>query len=973
MATWTDSLSGLFQGTPQAAPSYAKTSSDVPKWLQDYTVDLFSQQRAVSSLPYKSYELPRIAQTTAPTQQAYNTIQESVGDYQAPLSAALTGTQDLANTGSYSNVGNYMNPYNEAVTNQIAKLGARNLTENLLPGVSDQFIRAGSFGGSRMGEFGNRALRDTQEAVLGQQANVLNTGYTQAMTNAQQDMTRQQGALAQVGDLAKMQQGLAASDAAALQSIGAEQQAQQQKGLDVAYQDFLTQQQYPQQQINNMSATVRGLPPAAIPTTQTQVGSTTQFSPSPLSQVASAYFTSKALGQGYARGGEVKGYAEGGKPNLGVMPGFSLNPGASTYNNFNNLGISNKPNLGAMSGFSLNPRANIAQYLPGTAAMLSQRAAPGSQVRTAELKPTQEYSQPKNIEEINAKYYEGGSPYYQEKSHYARGGEVKGYARGTEDGAFYDETDPDFAAQVQNNMNENPLYAQREVAAPAPAARPSAIEEALAQRRAIMADLNKALTAAPVTTSGMTDSERNWRLAAAFAKPGKTGTFGEGLGYAAETMADVAAEKRKEAREASTLGLQRLQARSELANQQYAMAREGEMQDLLKKYVSKGQGVTDKVTSGATSQSGGASDGVPEDVKALILAQPTEKAVATIIEIAKENNKPSDLIKGVNFLVKNGAISQEQGNAIVQENLQGKLEQLDVQVPELGGTVKLTGPEARLYYADGTLPTRLGGKAKTTAAPSPDTSVAPAKPAAAPVTQEQMKAKETGMVEQAKKDIDASDALLSQKSFAKQQKDAAKLILGYAKTSPKSFGVIADPTWSNAVANLLETGINTPFGSLGLAVEEPIAKLKLTGPEATVRQMAAAPIALIEVGYRKLYLKGEGAVSNMEGALTKYIGPQLSDNAKTVQLKAGMITIGAEKQEKIVDAFEKYKEAHPEAGPRSFYQTPEYKRIVDGYETKYRAFAKANGIPIEEEAASSGSSKGGNLLDSLKKDPRWNK
>jgi hypothetical protein len=190
-----------------------------------------------------------------------------------------------------------MNPYNEAVTNQIAKLGARNLTENLLPGVSDQFIRAGSFGGSRMGEFGNRAVRDTQESILGQQANVLNTGYNQAMTNAQQDMTRQQGALAQTADLAKMQQGLAASDAAALQSIGAEQQNQQQKGLDIAYQDFINQQNWPQQQINNMSTTLRGLPPAAIPSTQSTSGASTQFSPSPLSQVASAYFTSKALGQ----------------------------------------------------------------------------------------------------------------------------------------------------------------------------------------------------------------------------------------------------------------------------------------------------------------------------------------------------------------------------------------------------------------------------------------------------------------------------------------------------------------------------------------------------------------------------------------------------------------------------------------------------------------------------------------------------
>jgi exonuclease VII large subunit len=296
MASWTDALSGLFKGTPQAAPSYTTTTSDVPKWLQDYTVDLFSQQRAVSALPYQQYQLPRIAQQTAPTQQAYNMVQQSLGDFEQPVTGAMTGTQNLAGTGSFANVGNYMNPYNQAVTDQIARLGARNLTENLLPGVSDQFIRAGSFGGSRMGEFGNRAVRDTQEAILGQQANTLQQGYTQALGASQQDLARQQSALAQTAELAKLRQGLSASDAAQLQAIGAEQQAQQQRGLDVAYQDFMDQRNFPQSQINAMSTTLRGLNPAAVPTTGTQVGATTQFAPSPLSQVASAYFTGRALG-----------------------------------------------------------------------------------------------------------------------------------------------------------------------------------------------------------------------------------------------------------------------------------------------------------------------------------------------------------------------------------------------------------------------------------------------------------------------------------------------------------------------------------------------------------------------------------------------------------------------------------------------------------------------------------------------------
>ena len=296
MASWTDALSGLFQGTPQTAPSYTATTSDVPKWLQDYTVDLFSQQRAVSSLPYRAYELPRIAGTAAPTTEAYNLVEGSIGSWKPGLTSAATGTQNLANTAAYQNVGNYMNPYNDAVTRRIAELGARNLTENMLPNISDQFIKAGQFGSQGMGVFGERALRDTQESILAQQNQALQSGYQNALTASQADLARQQGALAQVADLSKAGQALSASDAAALQAIGAEQQAQQQRGLDVAYQDFLTQQQWPQQQINAMSTTLRGLNPAAVPTTSSTTGSTTTYGVSPLSQIASAYYATKALG-----------------------------------------------------------------------------------------------------------------------------------------------------------------------------------------------------------------------------------------------------------------------------------------------------------------------------------------------------------------------------------------------------------------------------------------------------------------------------------------------------------------------------------------------------------------------------------------------------------------------------------------------------------------------------------------------------
>ena len=128
---------------------------------------------------------------------------------------------------AYTGISNYMNPYQQNVMDVMAKQGARNLSENLLPQVSDQFIKAGQFGSNRMGEFGSRALRDTQEAVLAKQSELANQGYSQAMANAQTDLARQ----ATLGQTAGQ---LASQQAQAYQNVGQTQgqlTAQQQQNL----------------------------------------------------------------------------------------------------------------------------------------------------------------------------------------------------------------------------------------------------------------------------------------------------------------------------------------------------------------------------------------------------------------------------------------------------------------------------------------------------------------------------------------------------------------------------------------------------------------------------------------------------------------------------------------------------------------------------------------------------------------------
>jgi hypothetical protein len=142
------------------------------------------------------------------------------------LTAAAPFMEQAAQSGA-QNIGQFMNPYTESVTNQIARMGARNLSENLLPSVSDAFIRAGQFGGTRMGEFGSRALRDTQESVLGQQSQALQAGFGQAVSASQQDAARQAQLASTAGGLGTAQQQAILSGGQALTS--AQQQAAQQE------------------------------------------------------------------------------------------------------------------------------------------------------------------------------------------------------------------------------------------------------------------------------------------------------------------------------------------------------------------------------------------------------------------------------------------------------------------------------------------------------------------------------------------------------------------------------------------------------------------------------------------------------------------------------------------------------------------------------------------------------------------------
>ena len=308
---------------PQGSALTDMTKQTVlPEWYTNYAMDILSGQQAIAARPYETAPMPRVAGFTPTQQQSFGMTGTAATAYQPFLGEAAQAAQAaaggpgalnvaspyLASAGqtSVSNIPTYMNPYNEAVTNRIAELGTRNLTENIMPQIEGRYIQAGQLGFGGRGGMGtpsgmmtdtSRAVRDVSADILAQQAKALQSGYTEAAGLAGTDLARQANLAGTVGNLAQTQQEqqLAASGAlsnlgartqelgltgaGALGGVGALEQQQGQKNLDVAYGDFLRQQGYPQEQINNMMNAFKGVV-TGIPQAETAYG----ISPSSVQQ-----------------------------------------------------------------------------------------------------------------------------------------------------------------------------------------------------------------------------------------------------------------------------------------------------------------------------------------------------------------------------------------------------------------------------------------------------------------------------------------------------------------------------------------------------------------------------------------------------------------------------------------------------------------------------------------------------------------
>jgi len=268
-----------------------QVSSELPGYAAPYVTDLLARSQAVSNQPYQAYGSQRLADFSGDTNQSFDMVRQQAAAGTPGIDAALQTTGGIADYQAQGipdmNVQQYMNPYTENVLD-VQKQRATQTYQEQQAGRDASAVNAGAFGGDRRFVQDSLATRDLNQQMQAMDATGLASAYDRATGLFQQDETNRRlgstlglDAASQQGSLAGKQQDMRLGLAEGLSGVGSKIQQRQQAGLDMGYQDFKNQRDYPAQQLQLYSQLLSG-----TPITPTSTTTTTQPAPDFLSQLA---------------------------------------------------------------------------------------------------------------------------------------------------------------------------------------------------------------------------------------------------------------------------------------------------------------------------------------------------------------------------------------------------------------------------------------------------------------------------------------------------------------------------------------------------------------------------------------------------------------------------------------------------------------------------------------------------------------
>lgn len=351
-------MSNLLQSSQTQATS-------APGYYTDYLADLAQRGRQaqqgaqfVGAQPLQTQAFQNIGQTAGQFQpmvgQGAGLVQAAGGQditgAAQPFLAAGTATSPLAAMAQYAQraggspaelAQSYMNPFVQSAVQSLSDIAQRNIRQNLSPAATAAAVGSGQYGSQRGAQVLGQIQQQAQQDLNSQIAQMLTSGYGQALQAAGQQQALQ-GQLAgtasqaqQAGNLAQLQAAQTAAQSAAQQAqarqaagLGLGTLAGQGSGINLANINALAtlggqqqtiaqnEQMFPLTTLSNLAGLLQGY---QMPTTVT-----TQLEMSPLSAIG-------AIGSGLGGLFQAPAAGSGGTPGKSLfeqLTGHATLPGA---------------------------------------------------------------------------------------------------------------------------------------------------------------------------------------------------------------------------------------------------------------------------------------------------------------------------------------------------------------------------------------------------------------------------------------------------------------------------------------------------------------------------------------------------------------------------------------------------------------------------------------------------------------------
>ena len=275
-----NSKTGLRQyggGGSKSAPAPAATSTVVekaefPPELRPFITDILekaqAQEQARLAAGYPVYPGPRIAQFTPEERAAQAGIVSLVGSQEPTFDIAKGLTAAGTGAATAETIGERMSPYMQQVVD-IEKREAERAADARRQQLAAQAVGSRAFGGSREAFMQSELDRNLQQQLGDIQARGQQAAFQQAQQAFEQQKQRQLAGGQQMAGMAPIQSGVQFKELGALAGIGEQQRQQQQKALDLGFQQFREEQTYPEASLQQYQSIIRGFPLQPT-TTQTQ-------------------------------------------------------------------------------------------------------------------------------------------------------------------------------------------------------------------------------------------------------------------------------------------------------------------------------------------------------------------------------------------------------------------------------------------------------------------------------------------------------------------------------------------------------------------------------------------------------------------------------------------------------------------------------------------------------------------------------